>query len=237
MTSPEALFGGVLAAEPTRPVVTFYDEDTGDRSELSARSMANWVAKTHFLLTDALGLGVGDVAQVVLPAHWISAAVLLGCWSAGLDVSTQPARAGVAFVEPHTLDAARGVPDVFAVAPAAAARGFGGSPPAPAEDYVAAVRPQPDAWAGVHPPAGPDDPAVDGRSRAEVAEAARSVARSHGWERGARVITGRSWQLPQDWIDTLLAPLAVTGSVVIVRAADRDVLERRRGQERATATI
>ncbi|MEP6598384.1 MAG: TIGR03089 family protein [Actinomycetota bacterium] len=237
MTSPEALFGAVLAAEPARPVVTFYDETSSERSELSARSMANWVAKTHFLLTDTLGLGVGDVAQVALPAHWISVAALLGCWSAGLEVSTDPARAHVAFVEPGTLGEAQGVPDVFVIAPGAAARGFGTAPPGHAEDYVAAVRPQPDAWASVQPLAGPDDRAIEGRSRAEVVAAARAFATSHGWPRGVRVLTGRSWHGTQDWIETVLAPLAMTGSLVIVRNATAQLLERRREQERATAVL
>ncbi len=72
MNSPEALFAAVLAAQPAQPLVTFYDEARGERSELSARSLGNWVAKTHFLLSDELGLGAGDAAFVDLPAHWIS---------------------------------------------------------------------------------------------------------------------------------------------------------------------
>ncbi len=44
--------------------------------------------------------------------------------------------------------------EVYAVDPAAAARGFGGAAPAGTTDFVAAVRPQPDAWTSVHSPAG-----------------------------------------------------------------------------------
>jgi hypothetical protein len=52
------------------------------------------------------------------------------------------------------------------------------------------------------------------------------------------VLSTREWQGPADWIDTLLAPLAVGGSVVYVRnCADPAVLERRAGQERATARV
>ena len=81
----EALFATLLAEQPSRPFVTFYDDATGERVELSARSLANWVAKTHFLLLDELGLGVGDTALVALPADWITVPILLGCWSAGLS--------------------------------------------------------------------------------------------------------------------------------------------------------
>ena len=35
-----------------RPVVTFYDDATGERVELSAATYANWVAKTAGLLQD-----------------------------------------------------------------------------------------------------------------------------------------------------------------------------------------
>ena len=54
--------------------MTYYGDGSHDRAELSARSLANWVAKTHFLLTDELGLGRGNIAYVDLPAHWISVA-------------------------------------------------------------------------------------------------------------------------------------------------------------------
>ena len=70
--TPEALFDRLLADDPGRPFVTYYDEASGERSELSRKSLANWVAKTHFLLQDELGLGVGDTALIALPPHWIS---------------------------------------------------------------------------------------------------------------------------------------------------------------------
>src|SRR5262249_25300637 len=85
LMTPEQLFGDLLAAEPTRPFVTYYDEATGERSELSVRSLANWVAKTHFLLIDELGLGVGDAALLALPAHWLSVSAMVGCLTAGLS--------------------------------------------------------------------------------------------------------------------------------------------------------
>ncbi len=67
-TGAEALFAAVLADQPTRPLVTYYNDASGERIELSARSLANWVAKTHFLLLEELGLGVCDTALVALPA-------------------------------------------------------------------------------------------------------------------------------------------------------------------------
>ncbi|MDG4763873.1 TIGR03089 family protein [Solwaraspora sp. WMMD406] len=85
-----------VAADPTRPLITWYDDATGDRTELSGTTLANWVAKTANLVVDAAGAGRGDVAEVWLPAHWQTAAVLLGCWSAGLTVRAAGLAAGAA---------------------------------------------------------------------------------------------------------------------------------------------
>jgi len=227
--SPEALFAALVATAPSRPFVTFYDDGTGERTELSVRSLANWVAKTHFLLTDELGLGVGDPAYVDLPVHWIAVPVLLGCWTAGLDVATDPDGAAVAFV---AGPGASGPADTYAVALDSAARGFAGAPPSGTSDYVAAVRPQQDAWATVHPPASPDDPALDGVSRADVVARAQARAGELGLPAGARILTTRD-----DWLDALLVPLAIGGSLVIVRNAEADVVARRAEQERVSRVL
>lgn len=236
--TPEQLFDALLAAEPGRPFVTFYDESTGERSELSARSLGNWVAKTHFLLIDELGLGVGDSALVALPAHWISVPALLGCLTAGLALTRDAGDAAVAFVEPATAAQATGVPDVYAVAPDSAAVGLRDDTPPGVADYVSAVRPQPDKWPTVQLSASAGDPGLDGRSRGEVVAWARQRAAELGLTAGSRVITTREWHGPDDWLDTLLAPLAVGGSVVYVRHAQDDaVVEHRAAQERATVRV
>lgn len=235
--TPEQAFAELLAADPGRPFVTYYDETTGERSELSVRSLANWVAKTHFLLTDEVGLGAGDGALIALPAHWISVPVLLGCWAAGLTIVDEPDAAAVAFVTPATADRAAGVPDVYAVAPDSAAVGLRGDVPAGVSDYVAAVRPQPDAWAGVRFGAGPDDLLLNGLTRAAAVEWARSRAHDLGVPSAARVLSTRDWATTADWLDTLLVPLVVAGSVVYVRNASDEVVARRAEQERATVRV
>jgi uncharacterized protein (TIGR03089 family) len=228
LTTPEQHFDALLVRAGSQPFVTYYDEASGERSELSVRSLGNWVAKTHFLLIDELGLGVGSRAYVALPAHWISVPAVLGCLTAGLEIVSDPASADVAFVGPDTVPA--GVPDVYAVAPASAAVGFGDAVPAGAADYVASVRPQPDKWPTVRLLAGPADPCLDGRTRAEVVDqaAARSLPA------GARVLSTRDWASGDDLVDTLFAPLVVAGSIVYVRNAAPDVVERRAQQERVT---
>ncbi|MEO6884684.1 MAG: TIGR03089 family protein [Jatrophihabitantaceae bacterium] len=234
--TPEQAFADLLSTAPSRPFVTYYDESSGERSELSVKSAANWVAKTHHLLATELGLGVGDRALVALPAHWISVPVLLGCLTAGLELTDDPALADIAFVSPTSLDGALTVPDVYAVAPDAAAVGFRDTPPAGSLDFVTAVRPQADAWSSVRLVASSDDPCLQGYSRGEVVDLARQRAVDLGLASGGRLLTARDWLTPADWIDTLLAPLVVGGSVIYVRnCIDASVLERRMTQERATA--
>jgi len=235
LTTPEALFASLMETAPAQPFVTYYDEASGERSELSAKSLANWVAKTHFLLTDELGLSVGDSALIALPAHWISVPALLGVLTAGLAVTESPVTASVAFVSPATVSSAEGVPDIYCIAPESAAVGLRGSEPSGAQDYVLSVRPQADAWLSVRSPGSAADDCWAGLSRGEVADLAHSRAAELGLAPGARILTSRSWSGPSDWLDTVLAPLAVGGSVVFVQNTDdEEVLARRASQERAT---
>jgi uncharacterized protein (TIGR03089 family) len=238
LSSPEQLFADLLAAEPSRPFITYYDERTGERSELSAKSLGNWVVKTHHLLGDELGLGSGDTALIALPAHWISVPAVLGCLTAGLALGTDASAAAVAFVEPSTASLADGVPDVYAVAPESAAVGFGDAAPTGVADYVTSVRPHEDKWPSVRFGAAPGDACLDGRTRAEVAELAHDRASELGIARGARVLSTRGWAGPADWIDTLLAPLAAGASLVYVRnSSDAALLDKWAAQERVTVRL
>lgn len=236
-STPETLFTARLAADPGSPLVTFYDDATGERAELSAKSLANWVAKTHHLLLDSLGLQPGELAQVALPVHWLAAPILLGCWFAGLEVAGPPAdpvAAAVLFADAPALAELSWVPDceVFAVSLLSMARP--GEPPPGTEDYALAVRPLPDSWAGVHPQAGPADPALDGLSRAALAASAGRVAAELGLAQGGRLLWTGGWSSPADWVAALLAPLAVGGSVVLVRNADPAGVPARVRAERVT---
>ena len=71
MTTFTAVLARQVAAEPGRPLVTFYDHASGERTELSVATYANWVAKTASLLVDELDLERGQVLRVDLPTHWL----------------------------------------------------------------------------------------------------------------------------------------------------------------------
>src|SRR4051794_6012094 len=90
--APAALLDVARHLDPARPLVTYYDDATGERVELSATTLANWVAKTANLLHDEFDVGPGSTVAVALPVHWQTTAVLLGAWSCGaavLDTATE----------------------------------------------------------------------------------------------------------------------------------------------------
>ncbi|HZB48967.1 MAG TPA: TIGR03089 family protein, partial [Mycobacteriales bacterium] len=69
MPAPDALLAAALAGDRAGPLLTFYDDATGERTELSTTTVANWVAKTANLLRDDVGAAPGDRVAVLLPAH------------------------------------------------------------------------------------------------------------------------------------------------------------------------
>ncbi len=135
------VFADAIATDPTRPLLTWYDDATGDRTELSGVTMANWVAKTANLLVDEVGLAPGTPAGVLLPPHWQTAAVLLGCWSAKLSVADTPGDVGVLFAAVDRFDEAQSWPadERYALGLAPLAAPLRQVPPGFA-DYVVEVR-------------------------------------------------------------------------------------------------
>ncbi len=77
-TVSSAILDPLMAANPAGPRITYYDDATGERIELSTATLANWASKTANLLRDELGAGPGSRVAVLLPAHWQTAAVLFG---------------------------------------------------------------------------------------------------------------------------------------------------------------
>ena len=83
---PGDVLARVLQKAPAAPLITQYDDATDERIELSAATLANWVAKTANLLQDEFDVGPGSAVAVALPVHWQTAAVLLAVWSCGATV-------------------------------------------------------------------------------------------------------------------------------------------------------
>src|SRR5688500_1549948 len=98
------MFAAATAGDAARPFITYYDDATGERVELSYLTVANWTNKTANLLVDGSGLGPGSTAAVSMPAHWLTSALLLGCWSAGVAIAHEAADVDVAFVGSDRFD-------------------------------------------------------------------------------------------------------------------------------------
>lgn len=234
MPAPAELITSALRRDPAGPLLTYYDDATGERTELSATTLANWVAKTANLLRDDVGTAPGDRVAVALPAHWQTAAVLLGAWTAGAVVTPDPAGTVAAFATAGTAS-----DETFALALAPLGRGFAGGPPPGTRDYSADVLAMGDAWTG---PTVPDDaPALvteDGTvAAADLTEIAARRAAELGLGPGDRLLSAAPWDGPTAWVDGLLVPLAAGASLVLVANPDPDLLEMRAEAERVTATL
>lgn len=240
--TPADLLRSALAADPARPLVTFYDDATGERVELSVATFANWVAKTANLLQGDLAAAPGDRLALLLPAHWQSAVWLLACHSVGVvaEVGGDPAGADLVVAGPDTLDAARACSGERV---ALALRPLGGrfpQPPAGFQDYALEVPSQGDRFAPYAPvdPAGPAL-AVDGAelSAAGLVERARADAAALGLEPGSRLLSALPYDSWEGLARGLYAPMASGGSVVLCRnlgqLADGG-LEKRIESERVT---
>ena len=243
--TPAGLLDDALRADPARPFITFYDDATGERVELSVATFANWVAKTANLLQDEVGAQPGERLALLLPAHWQTAVWVLAGFAAGVVVAPggDPAAADAVVSGPDTLDAARACRGERI---ALSLRPLGARFPQPPQgftDYAVEVPAQGDRFAAYAPPA-PQDPALvlpgDGGgvlSGADVVERARADAAARGIAPGARVLSGLGYG---DWPGLsagLLGPLAAGASVVLCRNLDRlpeDGLARRRDAERVT---
>ena len=233
-----AAFTGALRRDPNVPLLTFYDDATGDRSELSGATLDNWVAKTANMLVDGAGLEAGDTVAVLLPPHWQTAAILLGAWAAGLAVDPGEEPAGALFTTPDRVGAADSRPagDRYATGLLPLAMPLRQVPPGYL-DYVVEVRAFGDHFTPARPVTG-DDPAIEGThpaSHRAVTLAAGERAGVLGIAAGDRVLVdARTHPEPADW---LLAPLVAGASVVLCANLDPGAVARRAAAERVTVTM
>jgi uncharacterized protein (TIGR03089 family) len=241
MAATDQLLAQALRRDPARPLLTYYNDRSGERAELSATTLANWVAKTANLLQDELALAAGDRVAVVLPAHWQTVAVLLATWAVGGVTSTEPDGAAVAFTDvprlPRVLAAQPG--EVAALSLAPMGRGLA-EPLDGAIDFATSVRAHGDHFTAYAPV--PDDaPAVDDDgdllSGGELLEEAHRRATELGLHVGDRVLSVLAWEDPADWVDGLLAPLAAGASLVLCVHPDPELIRPRAEAEHVTATV
>ncbi|QNG19451.1 TIGR03089 family protein [Rhodococcus triatomae] len=211
-TLTDALLDPILAADPAGPRITYYDDATGERVELSALTLANWAAKTANLLRDELGVQPGDRVAVLLPAHWQTAAVFLGIWWAGGEVALGDDLSGVevALVTADRLDEVDAVGEVAALSLDAFGRPVADLPVG-ITDYASTVRVHGDQFRSAGAGA-----ALGGAEVDEVVRSAAAEAQRLGLTPTDRVLSTAAWDTPEAVVTNLLAVLAAGASLVQV---------------------
>ncbi len=243
--TPADLLRSALAADPARPLVTFYDDATGERVELSVATFANWVAKTANLLQGDLAAEPGERVALLLPQHWQTAVWLLACASVGVvaDVGGDPAAADHVVAGPGQFDAGRACRgERVALSLAPLGRRFP-SPPEGYADYAVEVPGQGDVFAPFAP-VDADAPALavggsEELSGTELVDRAREDAARRGLKPGSRLLSGLPWDGWEGLSAGLYAPLAAGASVVLCRnlgALPDGGLAQRVDSERVTHT-
>ncbi len=233
-----ALVGRRLQSDPGQPLITAYDDATGERTELSVTTYANWVSKTANLLTEELGLEAGDTLLVDLPPHWLVPVFLGAAWCAGVAVTTTPhvhVRHDLVVCGPETMTEHAAASQVVACSLLPFAVRFADPLPEGVQDYGLLWPAQSDVFIGLGPPS-PDTVAwlsvERPRTQSEVLEAAFAVR----YEPGVRLLTDVH-PAAQAGVPALLAPWVSGGSVVLLQNATAASWSARRVDERTTAEL
>jgi uncharacterized protein (TIGR03089 family) len=239
LTVTAALLGPLLDSDPAGPSITYYDDATGERIEVSHVTLANWAAKTGNLLRDELGAGPSSRVAVLLPAHWQTAAVLFGLWWVGAEALVGgPADldgADIALCTAERIDeadAAAGTGEIAVLS----LDPFGkpvADLPVGLTDYATAVRVHGDQIVPERHPGA----ALNGRAVDAVLAAATQAATAAGLQPRDRVLSTADWATADDVVERLLAVYAVGGSLVQVANPDTAALERRRQMEKVTRSL
>lgn len=234
------LLAQALRTDPARPLLTAYDHASGERTELSVATFANWVAKTANLARDELDVQPGATVALRLPVHWQAAVWLHAAWAAGAAVDLDgDGAAEVAVLDHSCPDPGFTVDEVVSLGLGPMGLARPGILPAYAGalDYDRAVHSHGDRFDAPAP--APDAPAL--RTRAggvnhatllAAAEAARP--RLHP---GDRVLVTEALATPAAVLATVVVPLLTGATAVLVRNLDPVQLPVLRAQENLVAGL
>jgi hypothetical protein len=199
-------------ADPGRPLLTTYDDLTGERVGRSLATFDNWVCKLANLFGAEWGLDAGDVVAIRVEKTWQRVASVVAAWTAGLTIMLDP------------------TPDASPV---------GVVPIGPWDDFARDVPGQPDVLIQSATITGTDAALIDSTGTStHAALVARGLAAAGavGLTPGGRLATDAPGDDP-GWLDLVaLAPLATGSSLVHVVGASAERRVRIAEQERATCT-
>ena len=214
------------------PLFTFYDLESGARTELSATTFSNWVDKTSNLLVDEISVGEGEVISMPLaveaPGHWLTAVWQLACWQVGLVVDLTNRSLPVAVVTGRHW---QGYPehDIFACALHPLGFGFGEPLPDGVRDYAIEVRSHADSYVGY-----PPEPDATAWVDAERTLTQADLVEVNGPPARRLVRAGEPWTTCRDGIVTALV---TGGSAVIAEHGNAEQLVRIAKDEQVTPDV
>ena len=219
-----------VGSNGSAPLLTYYDLDSGERTELSAISFRNWVDKTSNMLVDDLAVDQGDVISMPLaveaPGHWLTAVWQLASWQVGLvvDLTNPPTPAAV--VTGRQWRGSEG-PEVYACALHPLGFGFGEPLPDGVRDYAIEVRSHGDRYSGLPPEA----------DRMAWVDAERTVTQADlikidGPPARRLVRAGDPWATCRDGVVTAV----ITGGSVVIAVGGNDEQLNRIGQSERVVT-
>jgi uncharacterized protein (TIGR03089 family) len=227
-----------------KPFLTWYDDDRGERVELSYRTFDNWVAKTANLLVEELGATPGDRVGALLVDHWQTPIVLAACWRAGTSVvalDPQGPTDGLvtAFVREELLaGAASALEGTIVVALTADLLGRATHDLGRALNFSRVVPTMGDLFAAGPDPAG--NALVTGEGAATMAELlewATALAARTGLTDADRMLSGRRLLTVDGAAAGLLAPFVAGAGVVLGRDLEPGRFWKRVADERVAVAV
>lgn len=217
------LFAAAVRRDGGAPFLTYYDDTSGERIELSAVTTANWVAKTANLLVDEYDLEAGETVAIGLPPHWLGVVWALSTWSVGASLTS-----GVGTLAITGPDfGIRGSRETVASALLPLGGRFREPLPDGIQDYGAEVYNHPDVFVPFDPPS-PTSPAYDDLTHEDLIGTAEPVT--------DRILVTRDL-VARDGVGLLVGVISGGGSIVLCRNLDSSKLERRVADEKVDRVV
>ncbi|AYY15223.1 TIGR03089 family protein [Actinobacteria bacterium YIM 96077] len=241
VTTPYELLRHELQRDGSRPFVTYYDDATGERVELSVATFDNWVAKTAGLLRDDLAADAGARVALLLPPHWQALVWAGACWAVGACLTDSIDDAAAVVTGPDSLEdaAASDVDDVIAHSLRPMGARFADPLPIGVLDYAVEVPGHADELVAYVPPSA-DEPALEAGGAVHtlggLVEHARERAKQLGIGPEARLLVPAS-DVRAAVVDAFLVPLVVSGSAVLVQNEETAGRDNRTAAERVTTVV
>jgi uncharacterized protein (TIGR03089 family) len=239
--TPRQLLSAALVNDPARPLLTFYDDRTDERAELSVTTFGNWVAKTANLLVDGLDARPGQRVALHLPVHWQAAVWLSACWAAGLVAAPGAADGDITVVAADDPTSGQHTVSGEVVALGLGPLGLprpGAAPPAYALDYDREIHAHGDHFV----PSAPDDPHAPALglpdaalTAGELGELTADAAARWALPPGSRILCAAPYGDVASVLAGLLVPLGARCGVVLARHLDEAKMRPRLAAEQVAA--